>query len=137
MPKPRRNVENVAEETRNPPPTISSQQTIARVLKAAGNNLYSVQLPSQNTVLVELHSRFRSTIWIKRNGYVLVDTGTLAERENKLEGEIVNIVGNEKTWRKMPYWPKEFVKTSVLGTESDEEESNVGKMPPSEDEEEG
>ena len=134
MPKPRRNVESAAEETINPPQTLSANQSIARAVKAAGNNLYSVQLPSQKVLLVELAPRFRSTIWIKRNGFVLIDATALSERENKLDGEIINIVGDEKTWRKMSYWPKEFAKNTA--SESDEEESHVGKMPPSEDEEE-
>ena len=137
MPKPRRNIESVAEETLRPPQNLASNQAIARVVKAAGNNLYSVQLPTQKTLLVELPSRFRSTIWMKRNGYVLLDTEARAERENKLDGEIVNIVGDEKVWRKMAYWPKEFVKTSVIDDGSDEEESIVGKMPPVDDEEDG
>ncbi|KAI9686227.1 MAG: hypothetical protein M1822_003882 [Bathelium mastoideum] len=137
MPKPRRNVELVAEETLHPPENLSTKQSIARVVKAAGKNLYSVQLPSQKTLLVELPSRFRSTIWIKRGGYVLVDTAALAERENKLDGEVVNIVGDEKAWRKMGYWPKEFAKNATLEVESDEDDSHVGKMPPDGEEEEG
>ncbi|KAL9097027.1 MAG: hypothetical protein Q9165_000991 [Trypethelium subeluteriae] len=142
MPKPRRNIESVAESTLYPPPTLPPTHSLARVVKASGNNLYTVQLPSQQTLLVELPSRFRSTIWIKRNGYVVVNTEALAGRDNKLDGEIVNIVGDEKAWRRMGYWPEEFKKVQVVGVrgreedEEEEEESNVGKMPPSEDEDE-
>lgn len=35
---------------------------------------------------------------------MLVDTGAMNERENKLDGEIINIVRNEKEWRKEKYW---------------------------------
>lgn len=35
---------------------------------------------------------------------MLVDNNTLAERENKIDGEIVNVVRDEKMWRKMGYW---------------------------------
>ncbi|KAL4785551.1 hypothetical protein BJX76DRAFT_176857 [Aspergillus varians] len=128
MPLPRRKVLATAEETMFPPDELLAGQEIARVIKATGNNVYSVQFPSKKTALVELPSRFRSTIWMKRGSFVLVDTNALDTRDNKLGGEIVNIVRDEKAWRKTPYWPKEFVKQPVVLSD-DEEESNVGKMP--------
>lgn len=72
---------------------------------------------------------------MKRNSYVVVDTNALDDRDNKLAGEIVNIVRDEKAWRKAPFWPKEFVKpvTVVASDSEDEEESNMGRMPPSDD----
>lgn len=100
----RRNVRQLAEETSTPPDRLTDDQTIARIVKADGNNLYSVELPSKKVILVELPSRFRSTIWLRRGGYVLVDLTAFEGRGNKLEGEIVNVVGNEKEWRKQPYW---------------------------------
>jgi len=129
-----------------PPSSLTPTQSLARVVQAAGNNLYRVELPTSSTLssdasktlLVELPARFRSTIWIKRGGFVLVDTAAAAERENKLDGEIVNVVRNEKEWRKEKYWPKEFVQRISYADEddSDEEESNVGRMPPSDSEDE-
>ncbi|KAG9679906.1 putative eukaryotic translation initiation factor eIF1a-like protein, partial [Aureobasidium melanogenum] len=136
MPKPRRNLQATAEETMTPPASLTETQSVARVQQAAGNNLYRVELPDTKVLLVELPARFRSAIWIKRGGFVLVDTGAMNERENKLDGEIINIVRNEKEWRKEKYWPKEFVQRISYADEddSDEEESNVGKMPPSDSE---
>ncbi|KAI4716048.1 putative eukaryotic translation initiation factor eIF1a-like protein [Aureobasidium sp. EXF-10727] len=158
MPKPRRNLQATAEETMTPPQSLTETQSVARVQQAAGNNLYRVELPDARVLLVELPARFRSTIWIKRGGFVLVDTGAMTERENKLDGEIINVVRNEKEWRKEKYWyamllslrmdeamqvahihrPKEFVQRISYADEddSDEEESNVGKMPPSDSEDE-
>ncbi|KAH0194267.1 putative eukaryotic translation initiation factor eIF1a-like protein, partial [Aureobasidium melanogenum] len=138
MPKPRRNLQATAEETMTPPASLTETQSVARVQQAAGNNLYRVELPDTKVLLVELPARFRSAIWIKRGGFVLVDTGAMNERENKLDGEIINIVRNEKEWRKEKYWPKEFVQRISYADEddSDEEESNVGKMPPSDSEDE-
>ncbi|PSN62338.1 nucleic acid-binding protein [Corynespora cassiicola Philippines] len=135
MPRPKRQLHATVEETLTPPAALSPSQSIARVTKAEGKNLYSVELPSGRTVLAELEAKFRSTIWIKRGSYVVVDNGALAERDNKLEGEIVNVVRDEKAWRKMGYWPQEFAKKSAY-PESDEEESTVGKMPPSDSDEE-
>lgn len=35
---------------------------------------------------------------------MVVDTGAFGERENKLGGEIVNVVRGEREWRKEGYW---------------------------------
>lgn len=104
MGRPKRNVQAAAEETSNPPIALTATQSIARVIKATGNNLYSCSLPDNKEILVELPSRFRNTIWIKRGGYVLVDTVDAQVRDNKIDGEIVNVVRDEREWRKEPYW---------------------------------
>ncbi|KAL2070735.1 hypothetical protein VTL71DRAFT_13761 [Oculimacula yallundae] len=136
MAKPKRNIVAAAEETSTPPSELSTTQSIARVIKAEGNSLYSCSLPNQKTILVELPSRFRNTIWLKRGGYVLIDTKEAEVRQNKIDGEIINVVRDEHSWRKEAYWPKEFPKTSAYAEESDDEESTVGKMPPSDSEDE-
>ena len=104
MGRPKRNLLATAEETLTPSDALSEGQSIARVTKAAGNNLYNADLPSGKPILVELPSRFRSTIWIKRGSYVVVDTKALADRDNKLDGEIINVVRDEREWRKQSYW---------------------------------
>ncbi|KAL9585106.1 MAG: hypothetical protein Q9203_004389 [Teloschistes exilis] len=139
MARPKRNLLATAQETSSPPASLAQGQEIARVRKAEGKNLYSVGLPSAGAkpLLVELPSRFRSQIWIKRGGYVLVDTNAFVDRDNKLDGEIVNVVRDEKLWRKQAYWPAEFVKKPAYPDDGDEEESNVGQMPPSDDSDSG
>ena len=104
MARPKRTVFAAAEETSTPPSALTATQAIARVIKAKGNSLYSCSLPDQMTILVELPSRFRNTIWIKRGGYVLIDTREAQVRENKLGGEIINVVRDEHVWRKESYW---------------------------------
>ncbi|EKD21719.1 uncharacterized protein L3040_004941 [Drepanopeziza brunnea f. sp. 'multigermtubi'] len=136
MGRPKRNVVAAADETTTPPFELTATQSIARVIKAEGNSLYSCLLPNQKTVLVELESRFRNTIWLKRGGYVLIDTKEATVRQNKIDGEIMNVVRDEHLWRKEAYWPKEFPKASAYPEDSDEEESTVGKMPPSDSEDE-
>jgi probable RNA-binding protein EIF1AD len=134
MPRPKRDIQAVAQETLTPPDVLPTSQTIARVRQAAGNNLYLLELPSTETLLAELPARFRSTIWIKRGSFVLVDTTSLADRDNKLGGEIVNVVRDEKAWRKMAYWPSGFpAKVSPYAADSDDEGP---KMPPSDSEDE-
>lgn len=105
MGRPKRSFLATAEETSNPPTALDDGHQIARVLKAEGKNLYSVQICGHaEPLLVELPSRFRSQIWIKRGGFVVVDRSAFEDRENKLDGEIANIVRDEKKWRKQPYW---------------------------------
>ena len=134
MPRPKRDIQAVAQETITPPNELSEFQAIARVKQASGNNLYQLELPSGKVSLAELPARFRSTIWIKRGTYVLVDTTALADRDNKLGGEIVNVVRDERAWRKMSYWPSTFtMKKSSYGDDSDDEGP---KMPPSDSEDE-
>jgi len=136
MGRPKRNLLATAEETLTPPDTLAEGESLARIVKAAGNNVYNAELPSSQTVLLELPARFRSTIWIKRGSYVLVDTTALADRDNKLDGEIINVVRDERAWRKQKYWPAEFAKRSSYVEDSDEDESTVGKLPPGESDEE-
>lgn len=104
MGRPKRKVLATAEETLTPPSSLSEGQSIARVVKGEGKNIYLVHLPSGKSILAELPSRFRSTIWLMRGGYVLVDTKAFNDRDNKLDGEIVNVVRDEKQWRKESYW---------------------------------
>lgn len=135
MPRPKRDIQAVALETITPPQTLKATQQIARVKQAAGNNLYQLELPNTDTALAELPARFRSTIWIKRGSYVLLDTDTLASRDNKLDGEIVNVVREEKLWRKMPYWPAHFAARSSAYAEDSDDEGP--KMPPSYSDDDG
>ena len=105
MPRPKRNLLATALETSSPPASLDDGHAIARVQKAEGKNLYTVELPSSTKpLLVELPSRFRSQIWIKRGGYVVVDTAAFAGRDNKLDGEIANVIRDEREWRKQLYW---------------------------------
>lgn len=104
MPRPKRQLLATAAETSNPPATLEAGYVLARVIKGEGKNLYAVALPDGQSLLVELPSRFRSSIWIKHGGFVLVSTTAFEDRENKLDGEIVNVVRDEKQWRKQAYW---------------------------------
>ncbi len=104
MGRPKRQVLATIEDTITPPDVLPDAHLIARIVKAEGKNLYSAELPGGKSVLAELEPKFRSTVWIKRGSYVVVNRSALAERDNKLDGEIVNIVRDEKAWRKMAYW---------------------------------
>lgn len=107
MGKPKRNVLAAAEETLTPPATLDPSQSVVRVVKPQGNNLYTCELPNRKTVLLELAQRFRNTIWIKRGGYVLGERYEQGFEDTRADGEIVNVVRDEKLWRKQPYWYEE------------------------------
>ncbi|KAI1416775.1 nucleic acid-binding protein [Hypoxylon sp. FL1857] len=134
MGRPKRDIRAAAEESTTPPEQLTDAQSLAKVIKAGGNSLYTCSLPNQRTVLVELATRFRNTIWIKRGGYVLVELTPPKEQKGKVEGEIVNVVRDEKEWRKQSYWPKEFPRPTY--EDDDDEDSTVGRMPPSDSEDE-
>ncbi|KAL9620390.1 MAG: hypothetical protein Q9160_005090 [Pyrenula sp. 1 TL-2023] len=159
MPPPRRRLQATAQETLEPPSQLGPNHIIARVDCAAGNNLWSIQLPPQtdsnsehasldsppaSSILVELPSRFRSQIWLKRGTFVLVQVkagdGT---RDNKIRGEIINIVGDEKIWRKELKgrgWPAAFGERRASDAPNsrqgspDESPVRVGDMPPTDNE---
>lgn len=111
---PRRVLSTLDTLTSTPPVALTPSQTIARIVAAQGKNLFHIQLPSTFTppfplgstdsVLVELASVFRGKAWMRRGGYVLVDLASFEGRENKICGEIVNVVREEREWRGMEYW---------------------------------
>ncbi|KAF4980870.1 hypothetical protein FZEAL_3216 [Fusarium zealandicum] len=135
MGRPKRNVLAAAEASMTPPNDLEPNQSIVRVVKPEGNNLYTCEFSNTKPIVLELAQRFRNTIWIKRGGFVLAERYEISKEDTRAMGEIVNVVRDEKLWRKQSYWPKEFVKNTYNQSDS-EEESNVGKMPPSDSEDE-
>ena len=67
---------------------------------------------------------------------MLVNTEAFAGRDNKLDGEIVNVIREERLWMKQSYWPVEFEKRNGYDDSDSNEDSNVGKMPPASEDEE-
>ncbi|CAH0050258.1 unnamed protein product [Clonostachys solani] len=136
MGRPKRNVLAAAEASLTPPDSLEPNQYIVRVVKPEGNNLYACELANKKPIILELAQRFRNTIWIKRGGFVVAERYPTETEETRADGEIINVVRDEKLWRKQSYWPEEFPKTSSYNNGDSEDESNVGKMPPSDSEEE-
>ena len=88
----------------SPPSALEPSQALVRVVKPEGNNLYTCELPSKKPILLELAQRFRNTIWIRRGGIVLAERYPDNSEETRAVGEIVNVVRDEKLWRKQSYW---------------------------------
>ncbi|CCX07402.1 hypothetical protein FPQ18DRAFT_97297 [Pyronema domesticum] len=138
MPKkaPRRILSTIDDLTSAPPPNpLPPNLILARITQAQGKNLFTCTLPSGEAVLAELAPIFRGKAWLRRGGYVVIDTNAV-ERDNKIVGQISNVVRNEKEWRRMEYWPEEFAAKQVESDSESEEESNMGKLPPNSDDEE-
>ena len=104
MGRPKRDVLAAAENALTPPDSLGPSQFVVRVVKPEGNNLYACELPNKKPVLLELAQRFRNTIWIRRGGFVVADQYSQGSEETRAVGEIVNIVRDEKLWRKQLYW---------------------------------
>jgi len=64
MPRPKRNILAAAAITSTPPDLLSDGQSLARVIKAVGNNIFLVEQPSGKELTVELSAQFRSVLWI-------------------------------------------------------------------------
>ncbi|KAI9725245.1 MAG: hypothetical protein M1828_003426 [Chrysothrix sp. TS-e1954] len=135
MPRPKRSLLATIEQTSSPPAALPEAHRLARIIQAAGNNLYSAEFASGEVTLVQMPARFRSMIWVKRGSYVVINEMALPNRDNKIGGEIVNIVRDEKLWRKEAYWPAQFEKRATINADSEDDESTVGRMPPNSDDE--
>jgi probable RNA-binding protein EIF1AD len=104
MGKSRRAIVAEAEEALEPPQTLTDSQSVVRVIKPEGNNVYTCQLPNNSRVQLELAQHFRNTVYMRRGGFVLAERYPADSEEKRVDGEIVNIVRDEKLWRKLPYW---------------------------------
>ena len=61
-----------------------------------------MELPSKSELLVELPMKFRNAVWVRRGGFVLIDTE--GHTNGKVNGEIMDVVRDEKVWRRLDYW---------------------------------
>ena len=101
----------------SPPSALEPSQALVRVVKPEGNNLYTCELPNKKPILLELAQRFRNTIWIRRGGIVLAERYSDNSEETRAVGEIVNVVRDEKLWRKQSYWyvePFDWLRSDIL-----------------------
>jgi probable RNA-binding protein EIF1AD len=156
MGKSRRNIQAAAQESITPPDELTATQSVARVIKAEGNSLYSCELPNKKTILLELEPKFRNTVFIKRGicpGRSRFGRGPQGElpgsgrdHQHRPGREIVAetglLVGFTPLSRSISRGkrlangsrPKEFTKNTY--NDDSDSDDNTGKMPPSDSEEE-
>ncbi|XP_038627570.1 probable RNA-binding protein EIF1AD [Tachyglossus aculeatus] len=63
----------------------SGRQQIVRVLGTPGNNLHEIETAQGQRFLVNVPSKYRKNIWIKRGDYLIVDP---IEEGEKVKAEI-------------------------------------------------
>lgn len=85
-------------------------QRIVQVVAGKGNNLHQVFDPSvqdeeEGKYLASMPTKFRKSVWIKRNDYVIVEP---IEEGDKVKAEIVRILYKDqvKHIKKEGLWPK-------------------------------
>jgi probable RNA-binding protein EIF1AD len=84
-----------------------------------------VELPSKSELLVELPMRFRNAVWVRRGGFVLIATEGFTD--GKVGGEIVQVIMDEKAWRKLEYWCASSILLLILGPMSSKERRKVAR----------
>lgn len=67
----------------------TDSQCIVRIVQPRGNNLHEVVDGAAEQYLVSMPKKFRKTIWIKRDDYVLIEP---IKEGDKVKGEIVKIL---------------------------------------------
>lgn len=84
-------------------------------------------------IVVEMPPKFRNAIFVKRGGFCVISVyqqimnlETIpALSDYKVQGEISNIVVNDREWQKYTYWPQEFKKHTKGWDISSDEESEA------------
>ncbi|KAJ2156779.1 hypothetical protein GGF46_004963 [Coemansia sp. RSA 552] len=119
-------------------PTPTPTCPVARVLGSRGQHLHEVSVARSLvddkvaarldpdgrdcfTTLAELPPRFRSVLWVKRGGYVLVDLSE--QRTDKIGGEIAMVLlpAHIKQLRQAGRWPAQYSsKPGSQGSDNDD-----------------
>lgn len=113
MPKPRgsrhKQLEVLSER-----PVLEAGQTVVRVIRACGENIYEVEDESRTKSLYQLPKRLRHIAFIRRGIYVFVrDDATRGP--GKVRGDIEVIVLDRflNSLRAESFWPPAFVEENV------------------------
>ncbi|KAG5520024.1 hypothetical protein PMAC_001100 [Pneumocystis sp. 'macacae'] len=104
----KKKIQKLGQITINPPDELSDSQKIACVVEIKDHDLYLCKTANGETLLAELPPRFRCKIWVRRGGFVVLNTQTFDKKECKIQAEISIVIQNEKAWRKKKYWPDIF-----------------------------
>jgi hypothetical protein len=69
--------------------------------------------------------RFRNAVWVRRGGFVLIATEGFTD--GKVGGEIVQVIMDEKAWRKLEYWCASSILLLISGPMSSKERRKVAR----------
>ena len=84
--------------------TLQANQNIVRVLAPKGGNVFEVLFPTSETTMVSLPSRFNKLLYVKRGGYLIVETSP--EATGAVTGFVVAVLYDDdvKTLRRQGDW---------------------------------
>ncbi|EJU06255.1 hypothetical protein DACRYDRAFT_12978 [Dacryopinax primogenitus] len=109
----RRNLQAATEQPPSPD-SFAPNQVICLVGQSKGSNVFEVTDVTGQTLLVELPSKFRKSVWIRRGSYVIV-ARTEELSGTKLQGVIEFVITADllKEWKRKGLWLVEpqFTKT--------------------------
>lgn len=89
----------------DPPARLEKDQVVAKVVQLKGSALFMVVENNGQELLVEMPPKYRNKIWVRRNGFVIVDKSEFLEKDNKIDGTILYVVQSPlKNWKKQIYW---------------------------------
>lgn len=122
-------------------PTLHPGQTIGRVIRACGENIYEVQDAHGTHSLFQLPKRLRHVAFIKRDSFVFVRVDE-TRRASRVRGDIEVVVLNRflASLKSEPFWPVSFTKdkhgeeTAQDGNEGEMQEGREGAWQGQEDE---
>jgi len=92
-------------------PVPSELELVARVTELRGSNICEVQLPKGEKLLVQIPTRFRKTVWIKRGNFVIINRPTNWDNLWYKVGAMVQHVlfsDHVKHLKTEGLWPPEF-----------------------------
>jgi len=92
-------------------PVPSEQEQVARVTELRGSNICEVELANGEKLLVQIPTRFRKTVWIKRGNFVIINRPTNWDNLWYKVGAMVQHVlfsDHVKHIKAEGLWPKEF-----------------------------
>ncbi|KAF9346848.1 hypothetical protein BGX34_003582 [Mortierella sp. NVP85] len=85
---------------------LEDGQRFAKVIGTRGNNVHEVQFEDGDQMLVNLPPKFRSLVWVKRGGYVVIQPAE-EEDKTKVGGDIVAVLFPDhiKRYKQEGTWP--------------------------------
>uniref|UniRef100_A0A7S0V8E4 S1-like domain-containing protein n=1 Tax=Polytomella parva TaxID=51329 RepID=A0A7S0V8E4_9CHLO len=103
----RKHVTNELFQEVKPP---KENEFIVQVLGLRGGNIVNVQFPDGKETLCLLPSKFHKKVWVKRGGFVLIESDENAFEDTKVAGNILAVLYDEqiKEYKKLGVWPGEF-----------------------------
>lgn len=102
---------------------LNENQEIVKIINSPGNNLHEAENSQGNVFLVSMPSKFRKSVWVKRNDFAIVES---IEEGDKVKAEVVEILNTEKikALKAEGQWPQRFCNKNEQEQHGDLYENN-------------